>query len=200
MSQTKYLKGDCSHCGGRIEYPAELIGIAVDCPHCGQSTDLTLATPPHSSTIPRTVIVWTIIAVLVLGGGLAGAIAALHRAQRLATARQQEREAATAAASNSALPAANVAAPQKDFLISPVLFEKTPGTSLIHAVGSVTNLASKQRFGVKLELDLLDQSGRKIGIARDYQPVIEAGGQWRFHAPVIDSKAASAVVSSIKED
>jgi hypothetical protein len=136
----------------------------------------------------------------VLGGGLAGAIAALHRAQRLAAARQQEREAATAAASNSALPASNIAAPRNDFLISSVTFEKTTGTSLIHAVGSVTNLASKQRFGVKLELDLLDQSGRKIGIARDYQPVIEPGGQWRFHAPVLDSKATSAVVSSIKED
>jgi hypothetical protein len=89
---------------------------------------------------------------------------------------------------------------QNEFQVSAIQFEKTPGTSLIHAVGTVVNLAAKQRFAVRLELDLLDSSGKKIGIARDYQQVIEPGGQWKFNAPVIDAKAVSAVLASIKDD
>ena len=205
MSQTKFLKCDCSHCGGRIEFPVDLVGTAVDCPHCGKSTELMLPAPPQESGIPRAAIVWTIIAVLILGGGLAGTMVALHRAQRMAAERQKERAAGLAAATNNAeqqkrLVIPSTANPQNNFGVSSIAFEKTPGTSLVHAVGTVTNTASKQRFGVKLELDLLDKGGNKIGIARDYQQVLEPGGQWKFNAPVIDSKAASAVLGSIKED
>ncbi len=141
------------------------------------------------------------MAVLILGLGLAGAMAALNRAQRLAAARQKERAMAMSAATNSGTQSdSSAGVSQKEFQISAISFEKTPGTSLVHAVGTVNNLASRQRFGVKLELDLLDSAGHKIGIARDYQQVMEPRSQWRFNAPVIDSKAVSAALASIKED
>src|SRR5690242_2291080 len=101
MSQSKFLKCACSHCAGRIEFPVELIGTSVGCPHCGQSTELMLPAPPQESSVPRQAIIWTIIAVLILGGGLAGAMVALQRAQRLAAQRQKERAAALAAATNT---------------------------------------------------------------------------------------------------
>ncbi len=201
MSLTKYLKGECTHCGGRIEFSVDAIGTTVDCPHCGKATELTLATPPEESSEPRKAIVWTVVAVLILGLGLAGAMAALKRAQRLATARQKERVVAMAPATNaSPQSSTGEAASQKEFQISAISFEKTPGTSLVHAVGTVNNLAARQRFGVKVELDLFDTAGHKIGIATDYQQVIEPRAQWRFNAPVIDSKAVSAALASIKED
>src|SRR4051812_3924598 len=101
MSHTKYLKGQCTHCGGRIEFPAEVIGTTVECPHCARATELTLTAPPEQSSVPTKAIVWSMIAVLILGSGLAGAMAALHRAQRLATARQKERFAAMSAATTN---------------------------------------------------------------------------------------------------
>ena len=198
MSRTKYLKGECSHCGGRIEFPADAIGATIDCPHCGKATELMLATPPEESSKPRKAIIGTLTAILILGLGLAGAMAALKRAQRLAAARQKERAAAIAV--TNAGPQLVDVASQKEFQVSIISFEKTPGTSLVHAVGTVSNLASRQRFAVKVELDLFDASGRKIGIATDYQQVIEPHGEWRFHAPVINSKATAAALASIKED
>ena len=151
MSLTKYLKGECTHCGGRIEFSVDAIGTTVDCPHCGKATELTLATAPEESSEPRKAIVWTVIAVLILGLGLAGAMAALKREQRLATARQKERVVAMAPATNaSPQSGTSEVASQKEFQISAISFEKTPGTSLVHAVGTVNNLAARQRFGVKV--------------------------------------------------
>jgi hypothetical protein len=37
-----FLKCNCEHCGGRIEYPAEAVGANVACPHCQQETPLKL--------------------------------------------------------------------------------------------------------------------------------------------------------------
>ena len=82
MAKMKYLKGPCQHCGGRLEFPAESIGLVAPCPHCGEETELMLATPKSESVIPRRAIVWTWIAVVVLALGLAGSIVALKRAQR----------------------------------------------------------------------------------------------------------------------
>jgi hypothetical protein len=63
----------------------------------------------------------------------------------------------------------------------------------------VKNLLDKQRFGVKLELELDDAAGQKIGLARDYQQILEPGGEWKFKAPVFESKASSARLASIHE-
>src|SRR2546421_12721644 len=100
MSHSKYLKGECQSCGGRIEFPAEAIGTSVDCPHCGQPTELLLAAPAESPHSPRKAIAWTIIAIVILCLGLAAALAALKRAQTWA-ARQKSKSSATASISNA---------------------------------------------------------------------------------------------------
>jgi hypothetical protein len=46
MAETTYLKAACQHCKGHIEYPSELAGQSIECPHCKQTTTLPLSTPP----------------------------------------------------------------------------------------------------------------------------------------------------------
>jgi hypothetical protein len=197
MSQTKYLKGECSHCGGRMEFPAESIGAFADCPHCGQSTELTLALPAQPSTVPVKALVWSLIAVLILGGGLAGAMIALKRAQGMA-ARQKTTTSESAPPAES-LSEAHALAEQAELSVSAIVLEKAPGSALVHAVGTVHNTAARQRFGVKIELDLFDAAGQRLGTAQDYQPVMEPNSQWRFKALVIHSKVTIAKLASIKE-
>src|SRR5262249_18468901 len=45
MWKTVYLKTACEACSGHIEYPSELAGQSVECPHCHQATPL----PPPMS-------------------------------------------------------------------------------------------------------------------------------------------------------
>lgn len=71
---------------------------------------------------------------------------------------------------------------------------------MVYAAGTVKNSSNRKRFGVKVELALLDRAGQKLGTATDYRQVLEPGGQWRFKALVVDSKAVSAKLESIKED
>lgn len=204
MSKSKYLKGECQHCGDHLEFLAEHIGVVVPCPHCGQETELLLAQPPEESTVPRRAIIWTMIAVSVLGLGLAGALLALKRAQRLAETHKQH--------------ATTIAAGDPPAIIQPIIQEETnstardglsasaislqkaPGTSLVYAVGTLKNSSNRQRFGVKVELELTDTNGAKVGIASDYRQVLEPGSEWQFKALVVDSKATTAKLTSIKED
>jgi len=205
MNRTKYLKGECSHCGGHIEFPAEAAGLTTECPHCGQTTELLLATPPQESTVPTRAIVWTASSVLILGLGLGGALYALKRAEKWA-ARQKEQAAARrppVAVTNRDTPSAPQAedpATKAGFKVSAIRLEKTPGTSVVHAVGRLTNATDRQRFGVTVELDLFDADGKKLGTATDYQAVLEPKGQWQFRALVVDAKATSAKLAGIKED
>jgi hypothetical protein len=127
----------------------------------------------------------------------------LKRAERWA-ARQKQQAAAAAAASQTNLPFEGVptADPQAQdgFIVSTVDLEKAPGTSLVYAVGTVKNLSDHKRFGVKIELDLLDADQQKVGTATDYQQVMETNATWRFKALVVNSQATAAKVAAIKED
>ena len=202
MNKTKFLKGECQHCQGHLEFPAELAGLTADCPHCGQQTDLLLAKPPEESTVPRAAMVWAVIGIVILGLGLAGALVALKRAERWAA--RQKRLAAAAAASETNLPMEAVIAAdpqaQNGFVASAVELEKAPGTSLVYAVGTLKNTSDHKRFGVKIELDLLDSGQQKVGTATDYQQVLETNATWRFKALVVNSQATAAKVAAIKED
>jgi Zn-dependent protease with chaperone function len=46
VSEELYAKCSCQQCGSHIEFPAEADGATVNCPHCQQPTQLTLAAPP----------------------------------------------------------------------------------------------------------------------------------------------------------
>ncbi len=159
-----------------------------------------LARPRDESSIPGKTIAWTVAAVLILGLGLIGAIVALHIAEQRVKPKQEQiaTEPSPTPATN-AEPAPDEPAVKADFRASPIKLEKGQGTSLVYAIGTLTNAANRQRFGVKVELDLLDDAGQKIGGAKDYQQVIEPHGEWQFKALVVDSKAKSARLASINE-
>jgi hypothetical protein len=89
---------------------------------------------------------------------------------------------------------------QAELQASEVSLEHAPGTSLVYAVGTIKNNSARQRFGVKVELDLSDAAGQKIGTATDYRQVLDPGAEWQFKALVVDSKTKSAKIVAIHED
>ena len=175
MLKIKNLRGVCQHCGGPIEFHAEAAGTTADCPHCSQPTELMLAQPPEEDSPLRTkAIVFAIIAVVILIGGLVGASIALKRAKRLRA------EQGTIAAKPTEPAARLDPFAQNGFRVSSVSLGKGQGSSLVYAVGSIVNTTNRQRFGVKVELDLFDAAGVKVSMASDYQKVMEKGdGGWR---------------------
>jgi hypothetical protein len=100
-ARTKRLQGECQHCRGSLEFPAESIGLAASCPHCGQQTELMLATPPQEPMIPRKVIVWTALTIALLIAGLIFVLAELKRFERKAAAQRQKANAAAQAVTNA---------------------------------------------------------------------------------------------------
>ena len=71
---------------------------------------------------------------------------------------------------------------------------------MVYAVGDVKNESGRQRFGLKIELDLLDSDGERIGTATDYLSILEPRQDWRFKALVLEGKAVSARLGAIRED
>jgi hypothetical protein len=209
MNKTKYIKGACQHCGGHLEFLAEHVGMVVPCPHCQQETELLLLPLPEEPTVPRRALIWTGIAVLVLVLGLVGALAALRRAQRWAQSQKTSTASLPAATSLTPAPTATNSEPNtvepgltstNGLVASSVKLEKTKGSSLIYAVGKISNTSDHKRFGVKVELELSNASGKKVGTASDYLQILEAGSDWQFKALVVDSKTTSARIVSIRED
>lgn len=194
MLKIKNLRGECQHCGGTIEFHAEHTGTSAECPHCGQPTELMLAVPPdEESPVRKKAILFAVIALVILVGGLVAMNFALKRAKRL----QGQRQPIEAAPAKSSQPADPFAAQQ--LRVSPVTVVAGSGSSLVYATGTIVNLSLRQRFGVKVELELFDVAGVKVGGASDYQKLIEPNGEWKFRAMVMDKNAVTAKVAAIKE-
>jgi hypothetical protein len=87
-----------------------------------------------------------------------------------------------------------------DFKTGNLKLEKATGSSLVYAIGVLTNDSWHQRYGVRIEIALTDANGQRAGVARDYRPVLEPGEMWRFRALILDSRARSGVVKEIMED
>lgn len=192
---TKNLQGQCQQCGGIFEFPAEAAGLMGECPHCGQQTECVLAAPPEEENPLRTkAIVFATLAAVILIGGLVGAQIALKRAKRLVGEKQG---VAKPTASAPAKPVDPFAA--DSFRVSAVTLEKADGSSLVYARGSIINTTNRQRFGVKVELDLLDPNGAKVASTSDYQGVMEPNAEWKFRALAVDPKSVAAKVTSVKE-
>jgi hypothetical protein len=48
MNGELYAKCACGRCGTHLEFALESAGTLIACPHCGQSTELTLEAPPQA--------------------------------------------------------------------------------------------------------------------------------------------------------
>ena len=83
---------------------------------------------------------------------------------------------------------------------NPALEKAKSGSLLVYAVGTVKNDSDHQRYGVRVEFELLDASGKSVGKASDYKDVIEPRKEWRYRALVLTKKAASARLVAVNED
>lgn len=218
MSETAYLKCLCQQCGGAIEFPAHGVGSTIPCPHCGLNTilhdpaarpDLHEETADTTRPRGRGRQIFLALALIVAAG-----IAAVWMTRRHAGSQGNDdtsksvRTAPSAARSRntsietSAVPVVPVKSPKSpdDLKVGVITLEKTKGSSLVHAIGVLKNASEHQRFGVSIELELTDARGNPAGTARDYRAVIEPRQEWRFRALVLDSKAVSAQVKTIREE
>ena len=82
---------------------------------------------------------------------------------------------------------------------SAVTIDQTAGSTLAYATGWLKNETDRQRFGVTVEIDLLDSGGAKLGRATDYAPVIEPRAEWKFRALLTPKNVASARVTGVQE-
>ena len=106
MNRTKRLTGVCSECGVSIEFAAEQVGTMTQCPRCRKQTELTLAVPPEEPAVPRRVIIWTVVAIVILVLGLIATVVGLRHFQKLAATQKKQAAGAEAAkATNSGAPA-----------------------------------------------------------------------------------------------
>jgi hypothetical protein len=203
-----YLKCTCAHCGGRIEFPVDGIGSVAPCPHCGRETELSLEAPSEFAEETSRSRKWLIAGVVILTVGIVGGIGALLLAKIFAKKARDKRgariEARAGGKTENVISTPERAANAKsvavnDFAISDVKLEKKPGSTLVYATGNVRNTANKPRFGVTVELDLLDSSGAKIGAAKDYKEALDPRAEWTYRALVVPKGVTSARVADVRE-
>jgi len=191
---TKNLIGNCQHCGSAIEFPADQAGQTVPCPRCHAETELLLAAPPEESSPLKTrAIIFVSLAVLILALGLVGAQLAIKRARRITG--QDSKPTTTKVTAPPADPTA-----QAGFQVSPVVLERSSGSSLVYAVGTVTETARRKRFGLRVELELFDRDGKACGAAQDYQASLEPNGVWKFRALVANAQAVRGSLVKVTEE
>ena len=178
----------------------------VDCPHCGGPTTL-ISDPVDAVGRAGASPAWAGRKFYALAGSvmlllvLAAAGWALHGFRKASSNPPTTTNVASPAAARSSIPHPPAAAPdERDlFAAGPVTLQKTDGSALTYAVGTVRNSSDRQRFGVKIELELMDDRDQKIGTASDYIAVLEPHADWAFRALLTQPKAVQAKVARIEE-
>ena len=213
MSVEYFVKGECRHCAGHLEFPAAAGGQTIPCPHCGQPTELRASVLEHKKRGPNPRLLAAVLVALVMAAGTA---VLLLKPKTPPSAPPESQPPATMAVATPApapvppVAVAPVAPPPpelkpgevltNDFDISPLKLEKTPGSSLVYVTGRVRNLTGQQRFGVKVVFQLFDTNDTPTGEATDYQSVLDPQGYWDFKAMVMEAKTATAKFGTIQED
>ena len=83
--------------------------------------------------------------------------------------------------------------------MSAIRLETSPGSTIIHATGTLANETDRHRYGVRVKLEVFDEAEKQIGRANDYQPNLEPHGRWQFSALVVGARAVTAKVAAVEE-
>ena len=211
-----YFKCACQNCGKHIEFPSNGTGVTVDCPHCGKKTVLGVATdsPPTAVKSKRSLWVTTGLIATVVVAGL-GAFLWIQKQKETAIAPTPK--PVVVAATPLVTPAVSINKPSAsdkparpdespviaetidDFSVGKITLQKMQGSSLVYAVGTAKNTADRQRFGVRIELNLLDQQDRNLGVVSDYVSMVDPHKDWQFKALLTHTGVAKVTVADIKE-
>ena len=197
-----YLKCSCQSCGGHIEFPVSAANAIVNCPHCGVQTtlvaDIPLSNAPAADKRSQPLFLIAAV-VLVLFLGLALVIVTFHLQKRpniVSVSKQASPAVESSTQSAAPVPAEDA---QSDFIVGKISLQKTEGSGLVYAIGSLKNILKRQRFGVKVELNLFNEQDQNIGTASDYAAVIEPGKEWQFKALLAQPGTVKATIADIKE-
>lgn len=210
MSEAEYLKCPCKECGNNIEFPPSAARTTINCPHCNQWTELLVPEAPRAKRKvdlgSLAILVWV---ALILGLAAAGAFWLHHSRQFAKTlpgpppaVKVTPKPVAIVLPTNTPSPVPSPPKPKShaDLKVGDIQLQKTTGNSLVYAVGTIKNDSDFQRFSVRIELDLINLKGGKIGTATDYLPILEPHKDWQFRAIVTEPKAVAATVASLKEE
>lgn len=201
-----FAKCACQHCGGHIEFPVQGLGHKIACPHCGERTLLSRAAPVEigGGCVVRRRIYWSfgIAAGLVLAAAGAWYYVNYLKVKEAVATPVTSNQASNSTAASGALSPAKPKPPPDPWhglKASKVTLDKSGDGSLVYAIGTITNETSRQRFGVKVELEVMDEHRKKLGSATDYKDIIEPGKEWTFRALVTDRNAKAARLIKVKE-
>src|ERR1022692_813650 len=157
MSDTGFLKCSCQKCGGHIEFPSSRSGEVIDCPHCNEKTMLVAdicGSATQSEKSPARlkrrsqIVVGSILVVFMLIA--AGAM--FYRPKIQNPPSIPSPNAVTPAQTNPVPPDA---VPKfNDFDIGQIPLKKVEGSGLFFAVGPLRNTTARQRFGVRVQMDV----------------------------------------------
>lgn len=206
MNAPEYITSSCDKCGGRIEFPAEGMGMTVDCPHCGWKTQLSAPEPAKAEEPApkrRIAVGWKVALLVVLCMALA---IGLFQWQKGKVRIPSPASATPTSQTNHSVSIKSPGVPEQltrstnHLSIGAITLEKTKSSSVVYAVGTVKNELDRQRFALRVELDLFDADGAKVGTASDYLSILEPKKDWRFKAMVLEKKAVSAKLAAIKEE
>jgi hypothetical protein len=193
MNDANYLKCSCQKCGEHIEFPPSRSGELIDCPHCGGQTTLVSIHKkiPGKSGRRVSIIIGFVLVLILVTAGVILYQSKMTKPVVLSTI------TATQIITNAAIQ--ETFTESNDFKISAITLKKSNSGGLVYAIGTLKNNTTRQRFGVKIELDLLDEQNDKIGSASDYIAVLEPQGEWQFKALLTEPKVIKAKLSNIEE-
>jgi hypothetical protein len=190
-----YFKCSCQNCGGHIEFPASAVGAAIPCPHCSRETVLAGPAAPRKK-FGNAARVCLFLVMLAAAGWRWGALITNHRAQPAAPSTTIT--AAPAAPNPVVLPPPRPN-PWHGLYAGPVALVKAENGGLVYAVGVLTNESDHERFGVKVQLNIIDDNEAKAGTATDYTQSILPGKEWKFRALITARNPARAEITKVTE-
>jgi predicted RNA-binding Zn-ribbon protein involved in translation (DUF1610 family) len=209
-----YLKCACQSCAGHIEFPSHAAGTSIACPHCGAETILEFAPVKIAAPARKKRWVWVAAAVvLALAVAARWLLPAILRAKLEASGGTNGLAPVKSGGMASASGATNAGRPQTSAVVSlaprpdpwhglmagEVALAKAENGELRYAVGVLSNESSRERFGVKVLINLFDEQDAKVGSATDYTQSIIPGKEWKFKALVMSRKAVRAEVVKVTE-
>ncbi len=187
-----YFQMTCTHCHGLIEVPHSAQGTSVECPLC--QAQVVIPDRKVRKRLPMYV-VWLLIGVAVVAVGTQVFWGKLKKDKKGSTS-------SFAVTTNAAVAIVEAKPKSRDDLqVSAIGVDDPKGGGLRYATGTIKNDSDHPRYGITIELTLIDKNGQALSTkASDYVQMLEPRKEWRFRALVLESKATSARLASIREE